>query len=765
MHHNRPYPNSKPKKKFKFWEQPESRQQTPPNILLSKSFSVQRTASANLTKGQETTSATTSTRRVSSFSDYQKMTPDSRRRYREATFLDEMTSTSSVNLSFRSEFDADWIHPSNGKISSSSRQIQQPQTISSKHVQDDGLDHSLTFPRVLWNGTTDASSSLQTQLENLVLGNVKPPKKQEEKDEIMDGLAYDSDEIMTPVKVHKYVSLSNAAAVSPAITPLVLFETPEKTVSNNNNNTYANAAANNVSVDSGFKQEVVTPTSSTLGEGVLSPPNAPKKERIHKTPSPFGAFRTSTKTPPTVGTATTVDSSSVGFDVVPMDESFPRSCEEDELMVKMIDLTPTFRPAGHAVWQSLYQDEQGYFCVIDVVCDEQDRPEDTNLVEVTKTLTDLSKTNSTLREGDAVGGKSTTLKLFVDTYQQSTFNQIVERITQLKGLRTLVVCRGLNFSESTYRTNSEMRSLLDAVRPVRGLDSLMLLNFRPHTLVDLAKTLNQHPTMYRLQIHLAEGTLNGELLGVIATAPKLTHVQLEMKDSCAIGTLINSKSIQTLRVASQDIALEKSHVRTLIYGLQSNITMTTLDLAPTMSVEHFRSLCSALKKNDRLESLRVNLKLFSEEDSQIAAVELANLISINRTLVSIWNFSYELARTPNSTGKRILYRSLRRKSSLEDFKFFSEDPNPSWDEEEAVLGIEPRDSRHVILNKDDPSLTNSASFDTNDSYLQDDCFDGKFFDQNLFTCGSDCIIPDIGEVIRSFAGTKSKTGVNTMPVL
>jgi hypothetical protein len=102
---------------------------------------------------------------------------------------------------------------------------------------------------------------------------------------------------------------------------------------------------------------------------------------------------------------------------------------------------------------------------------------------------------------------------------------------------------------------------------------------------------------------------------------------------------------------------------------------------------------------------------------------------------------------------------------LEDFKFFSEDPNPSWDEEEAVLGIEPRDSRHVILNKDDPSLTNSASFDTNDSYLQDDCFDGKFFDQNLFTCGSDCIIPDIGEVIRSFAGTKSKTGANTMPVM
>ena len=523
------------------------------------------------------------------------------------------------------------------------------------------------------------------------------------------------------------------------------------------------SAANNVSVDSGIKQ--VTPTSSTLGEGILSPPNAPRKERIHKTPSPFGAFRTSTKTPPTVGTATTVDSSSVGFDVVPMDESFPRDSEEDELMVKMIDIAPTFRPAGDAVWQSLYQDEHGYFCVTDVVCDEEDRPDNTNLVEVTKTLSAFSKSNRTMSDGDSACSKNETLKLFVDTYQQSTFNQIVERISQLKGLRTLVVCRGLNFSESTYRTNSEMRSLLDAIRTVRGLDSLMLLNFRPQTMVDLAKTLNQHPSMYRLQIHLAEGTLNGELLGVIATAPKLTHVQLEMKESCAIGTLINSKSIQTLRVSSQDIALEKSHVRTLIYGLQSNVTMTTLDLAPAMSVGHFRSLCSALKKNDRLESLRVNLKLFSEEDSQIAAVELANLISCNRTLVSIWNYSYEQARTPNSTGKRILYRSLGRKSSLEDFKFFSEDPNPSWDEEEAVLGIEPRESRDIILNKDDPSLMNSASFDTNDSYLQDDCFDGKFFDQNLLNCGSECMIPDISEVIRSFTGTKSKTQVNTMPVL
>ena len=145
------------------------------------------------------------------------MTPDARRRYREATFLDEMTSTSSVNLSFRSEFDADWIHPINNKIISNCsgrNQIQQSQ-VSSNHVQDDSLDHSITLPRALWNGTTDASSSLQTQLENLVLGNVKPPKKEEEKDEIMDGLVYDSDEIMTPVKVHKYVSLSDAAAVSP----------------------------------------------------------------------------------------------------------------------------------------------------------------------------------------------------------------------------------------------------------------------------------------------------------------------------------------------------------------------------------------------------------------------------------------------------------------------------------------------------------------------------------------------------------------------
>ena len=52
MHHNRPYPNTKPKKKFKFWEQQDSRQQTP-NILLSKSFSVQRTVSASLPKGHQ----------------------------------------------------------------------------------------------------------------------------------------------------------------------------------------------------------------------------------------------------------------------------------------------------------------------------------------------------------------------------------------------------------------------------------------------------------------------------------------------------------------------------------------------------------------------------------------------------------------------------------------------------------------------------------------------------------------------------------------
>jgi hypothetical protein len=301
------------------------------------------------------------------------------------------------------------------------------------------------------------------------------------------------------------------------------------------------------------------------------------------------------------------------------------------------------------------------------------------------------------------------------------------------------------------------------------LDSLMLLNFRSGSLVDLAKTLNQHQFMYRLQIHLAEGTLNGEILGVMATASRLTHVQVHMKESCAIGILLNSKSIQTLSLASENVTLAKSHISTLVYGLQSNISLTSLDLASELSLEDFRSLCVALKANYRLESIQLSLKLPTEEDSQIAAVELANLLKVNRSLLSIWNYSYKDTFALNKLSKRILYGALENNSTIEQIKLFSEEPHESWGfaQEDGVLGIQRRDN-HKFSNEEIPSISsNVSSFDTTDSYLQEDCVGNtKFCDvfRSMPSC-DDYAVPDIGQVIRKMTGTTTKADKEMMNVV
>jgi len=273
----------------------------------------------------------------------------------------------------------------------------------------------------------------------------------------------------------------------------------------------------------------------------------------------------------------------------------------------------------------------------------------------------------------------------VDMYHKHTFEQIVQSIKFLKGLQSLVICRGLDQTRPTYRSVQEIKSLLDAIGSIEQLDSLMLLNFTSNSLTDLAMVIHQQPSIYRLQIQLVEGTLNGEILGVMATAPRLTFVMLELKESCSLGVLMNSKSIQSLRVNSMNLVLKNNHVRTLVYSLQSNFTLTSLDLAQSISIENFRSLCTTLKQNYRLESLRVNLDLKTEDESGIAALELANLFRENNMLINVWNYSYQMCPV-SDTSKRVVISALRNNKSMVNFKFFSEDiddwktngGNPDW---------------------------------------------------------------------------------------
>ena len=281
-------------------------------------------------------------------------------------------------------------------------------------------------------------------------------------------------------------------------------------------------------------------------------------------------------------------------------------------------------------------------------------------------------------------------------------------------------------------------SLFDATREIHQLDSLTLLNFDSDSLTNLPMMIQEQPLLYRIQIQLIEGTLNGELLGVMATAPRLTHVSFDLKESCSLGTLMNSKTLESVCLNSRDLEMKKSHLRTLIYSLQTNFTLTTLDLGAVISIEQFQSLCVALRQNFRLESLRVNLELNTEEESSIVARELANLFRENTYLLNVWNYSHQSCDISAESMRDIL-EALRGNRSMQEFRFFSEDigdwkdipdKNPFW--MKRNLSTPGTDASTACEPTED--FDQSASFFSRTSAVLSD----QSLQEDLNFCGIDC---------------------------
>eukprot|EP00529_Nitzschia_sp_RCC80_P004070 CAMPEP_0113451824 /NCGR_PEP_ID=MMETSP0014_2-20120614/6534_1 /TAXON_ID=2857 /ORGANISM="Nitzschia sp." /LENGTH=948 /DNA_ID=CAMNT_0000343185 /DNA_START=93 /DNA_END=2939 /DNA_ORIENTATION=+ /assembly_acc=CAM_ASM_000159 len=696
--------------------------------------------------------------------------------------------------------------------------------------------HQIVSPRVLWSSTPTPASTTSVfrrrggddtrssgSSSNLVPSNVADHSGMEQhgnnsrldlsKDEIMDGLVYDDDEIMTPVKPYdshlrsvlkvkvseddgyeingggsssqQYTSYGNPNSFV-YVTPPPVFETPPKSAAPENTNgidstTVVTPLPNRLFSDSPIHRQIAHP---------VTPPNAPRKEMHHpKYDDDLDPFQDlegeDGEEFEDMVSASIVSSivphSPMKLDGTPITTSpsliqvSPNLVQRQQLNVPQDEVdsdkkkrdSTNVSSTGSILWQSLFQDDKGRYCAMEEVCDGEEllKSSSNNNDNVHTTLEALADGGALQKQDDA----KNTVKLFVDKYHKTTFDSIVDNLKGLTSVTTLIVCRGLDQSSSTYRSPSQMKELLSTIRCIENLESLMLLNFGPDSLMDLAMALNHHPSVYRLQIHMAEGTLNGELLGVLATSPKLTHVQVEVKEPCAIGTLMNSHSLQTLQLTSDAIELEKSHVRMLVHGLQINNILTSLDLAPTISVEHFQSLCHALKDNDSLECLRVSLKVYSEEDSSVVATALRDLFKVNTSLTTVWNFTHEFCLM-DEHSKQIVLSSLKENTTVRHFKFFKEEPSttttkkknksrpPADDSLEAEGRIER--SENMKTSTDGDELMGCVAT-LQDQDLPDECglFEPSMCD-NLFDAMHpiDCLqdsIQDIGEAFRKLAGGKS----------
>jgi hypothetical protein len=268
------------------------------------------------------------------------------------------------------------------------------------------------------------------------------------------------------------------------------------------------------------------------------------------------------------------------------------------------------------------------------------------------------------------------LKLYIDDYQVSTFDPIVESLFSNSSLRTLAVCRGSDPALGNYRTRLEIKAFLEAMRCLPHLETLMMLNFRTDILNDLAVAFQSHATLTKVQLHFAEGTLTPLLLEALASAPKLVQVQLEVNESFEVDRLLHSSSLRMLRVMSENFMFSRRHVRSLADRLATNTTLVALDLEPSLNLESFVALMQALRSNTTLQSLRVSF-CGTHQDCQTAVLELASLLRVNSTLRQVVNHSHGAIVSMSIQGTEsmeCLRRALHKNYSLRRFQFFQEDP-------------------------------------------------------------------------------------------
>jgi hypothetical protein len=328
--------------------------------------------------------------------------------------------------------------------------------------------------------------------------------------------------------------------------------------------------------------------------------------------------------------------------------------------------------------------------------------------------------------------ESDTLKLYIDDYQESTFDRIVESLYGNRTLKTLVVSRGDSMI-GNYKTTLEMKCFWEAMRCLPHLETLMLFQLRQDVLMDLSVALQNHPTLTHVQLQLSEGTIHSPLLDALRTVPKLSHIQLEVHDSFDVGSLLTCPNLQDLRIMSSNkVKLESQRIQGLIARMGQHPTLQSLDLEPSMDMSSFVSLAQALHSNRVLQSLRVSVSGGNDGDGDdsIVVKELGQLVQINTTLTHLWNHAHESVHVSKEAMNNDVLEVLKNNDKIQHFKFFHE---------EAMFWV----AKEQILKRNRDNHNNSSSNKANlASYFQKYWTCGSLTDINIGIqdrCASSCV--------------------------
>jgi hypothetical protein len=230
--------------------------------------------------------------------------------------------------------------------------------------------------------------------------------------------------------------------------------------------------------------------------------------------------------------------------------------------------------------------------------------------------------------------------VYVDDYQPWTFQSLVETLAANTVLTKVGVYRLRETSNSRMRNLSEMAFFFAAIRGLPHLNELILCNFNESDLDLISSFVNHHPTLEKLHLHFTSGTVDVALLDILAEAPALKELSLEVQQAFSLSILLlaPSNTLTHLSVPTTSFKFDEKQSVAAMQALEQNETLISLDLKPKLSVLGIRGLSYGIEDNKRLESLKFSFTTEDEEDVGKGLLDLAHAASRNSSLKVVQNY-------------------------------------------------------------------------------------------------------------------------------
>lgn len=300
------------------------------------------------------------------------------------------------------------------------------------------------------------------------------------------------------------------------------------------------------------------------------------------------------------------------------------------------------------------------------------------------------------------------LELHVDDYQESTFDKIVESLYGNSVLETLIVVRSLKTKVGTYRSPSEMECLLEAMRCLPRLRTLLLIHVGSDIMPYLGKNLPSSLQHFQIRMapplggngtNTANTSIPISVLNALATKEHLLDVHFEVNASLDLGRLVASPSLQRIKISTTttssssgtkqqpQVSMDPAHMQGLGEALASNpySRLVALDLEPLLDTASWKILAESLHTTSPMKYLRVSYPGGPHPaDAEEAVRALGQLIRHNSALTNLNNQCYQRVEISQSVATEAMIEALHSNSSLVELSFFVEDPMV-WVAKEALL--------------------------------------------------------------------------------